>query len=35
MDWVGIYPLVVVRAARGCWQGTGIELVLAVHMLAE
>ena len=25
----------VVKAARGCWQRTGVELVFAMHMLAE
>ena len=35
MDWAGIYPWAVVKAAKGCWQGTGVELVLAVHVLAE
>ena len=35
MDWVGIYPLAVVKAAGECLQGTGVELVLGVHVLAE
>ena len=32
---MGIYPLAVVKAAREYWQGTGVELVLAVHVLVE
>ena len=35
MDWVGIYPWAVVKAAEEYWQGTGVELVLGVHVLAE
>ena len=32
---MGIYPSVAVKAAGECWQGIGVELVLAVHVLAE
>ena len=34
MDWVGIYPWAVVKVAGGCLQGTGVELVPVVHVLA-
>ena len=32
---MGIYPLAVVRVAGECLQGTGVKLVLVVHVLAE